>query len=116
LAILDLDLHGSSQLFSRGLSKDQSPVPRRTRGGTCDYRALLIPRVDSSNAPEKSRALGLQYIAIAKAPCQALTALEGNIFFEGKTRASFFNRRALFQGKVADATPRAAATLVSHHR
>src|SRR5712691_13156827 len=70
----------------------------------------------------KHCALGSQYIATAKAPCQAFTAVALNFFF-GKTRASFFGptrMRSLgnFGGRASRATcsaPR-CTNLVSDHR
>src|SRR5262245_62011217 len=63
----------------RGFSKDRSPVPRHdaTRHVRLN-RSLLIPRVVES--VETHRAIDLQYIATAKAPCQALSALFRNFF------------------------------------
>ena len=48
----------------------------------------------------KQRALDSQFIAIAKAPCQAFAAVLKK-FFSGKTRASLFGQRAFRFGNFA---------------
>src|SRR5712672_1996452 len=65
----------------------QRPVPGAARRhGACENRALLIPRLKSfseAGAPSRAR---LQYIAIAKASCQAFTGFTSRFFFDGRKR------------------------------
>src|SRR6266513_76631 len=70
----------ASQLgHDRGLSEDQSPGTTPKANGAGENRALLNPRL-KVRAGATSRAR-FQYITIAKAPCQALTAFASRFFF-----------------------------------
>jgi hypothetical protein len=80
--------------LDRGLSKNRSSAPdfdalrhNMQKIGLCLFR--------ESNAPENTAALSAQFIAIAKAPCQAFTSVKGKKCFTAKNAPAFRPARSI---------------------
>ena len=104
------DVHGSSQLvLTVDSAKTVPPAPRpcqRRRMQT--NRALLIPRGRLFGRAESSVHSVLQYIATAKAPCQAF-ALAGRKIFRRQNARQFFPATRSMRDLFCGAALRAAA-------
>src|SRR5438552_11944481 len=76
--------------LDRGLSKDRSPGTAQKRNGACENWALLIPRLKSVRESGRDIARPFAIYSNCKSTVSRVHGVRVEIFFDGKTRASFF--------------------------